>query len=118
MTEPGFGTAAYGRPSTSAVPDVAGTSPVIIRIVVVLPAPFGPRNPVTVPGSSVKDTSSTTVRAPYFLVNPLTVIIAKPPLATGPSGHGENSVENPPVTASAARPDLGSPKERPPSSES
>src|SRR3712207_3625658 len=59
----------------SAVPDVAGISPVIIRIVVVLPAPFGPRKPVTVPDSSSKDTSSTTVRSPYFLVSPLTVII-------------------------------------------
>src|SRR3954471_20601768 len=58
-----------------AVPEVAGTRPVIIRIVVVLPAPFGPRKPVTVPGSSAKDTSSTTVRSPYCLVSPLTVII-------------------------------------------
>src|SRR3954447_20916775 len=44
-------------------------------MVVVLPAPFGPRKPVTVPGSSSKDTWSTTVRSPYFLVSPLTSII-------------------------------------------
>ncbi len=43
-------------------------------MVVVLPAPFGPRKPVTVPGSSSNETSSTTVRSPYFLVGPLTVI--------------------------------------------
>src|SRR3712207_7877506 len=76
MTAPGLGSAEYGRPLTSARPDVAGTRPVIIRIVVVLPAPLGPRKPVTVPGSSSNETASTTVRSPYFLVSPLTVIIA------------------------------------------
>src|SRR3712207_9189285 len=76
MTAPGLGSAEYGRPLTSARPDVAGTRPVIIRIVVVLPAPLGPRKPVTVPDSSSNDTSSTTVRSPYFLVRPLTVIIS------------------------------------------
>ena len=34
-----------GSPSTVAVPDVGRTSPSSIRSVVVLPAPFGPRNP-------------------------------------------------------------------------
>src|SRR3954452_10238610 len=75
ITAPGFGSAAYGRPSTSAEPDVAGTRPVIIRIVVVFPAPLGPRNPVTVPGSRGNETASTTVRPPYCLVSPLTVIM-------------------------------------------
>ena len=40
-------------------PDVGGVSPVSIRSVVDLPAPFGPRNPVTVPGSQLNDTSLT-----------------------------------------------------------
>src|SRR4051794_36474614 len=75
-TAPGLGRSAYRRPSTLAEPDVAGTRPVIIRIVVVLPVPFGPRKPVTVPGSRAKDTSSTTVRLPYCLVSPLTLIIS------------------------------------------
>ena len=35
-----------------------------MRSVVDLPAPFGPRKPVTVPGSALKDTSSTTVLPP------------------------------------------------------
>src|SRR4051812_33115737 len=74
-TAPGLGRSVYGVPSTVAVPEEAGTRPVIIRIVVVLPAPFGPRKPVTVPGSRVKDTWSTTVRAPYCLVSPLTSIM-------------------------------------------
>jgi hypothetical protein len=33
-------------------------------MVVDLPAPFGPRKPVTVPGRTVKDRSVTTVRSP------------------------------------------------------
>ena len=44
-------------------PRVAGVSPTMIRMVVVLPAPFGPRNPVTRPGRAVKETSSTAVNA-------------------------------------------------------
>lgn len=35
-----------------------------MRIVVDLPAPLGPRNPVTVPGSTVKETLSTAVLSP------------------------------------------------------
>src|SRR5829696_5876952 len=86
-TAPGLGSSAYRRPSTTAAPAVGATRPVIIRIVVVLPAPFGPRKPVTVPGSSVNETSSTTVRSPYFLVSPLTVIMVAS-VATGLSGLG------------------------------
>src|SRR3712207_9531565 len=80
MTAPGLGSSAYRLPATSACPADAGTSPVIIRMVVVLPAPFGPRKPVTVPGSSSNDTRSTTVRSPYLLVSPLTVIMGLLPL--------------------------------------
>ena len=38
-----------------------------MRRLVVLPAPFGPRNPVTRPGSTVKDRSLTAVVAPKLL---------------------------------------------------
>src|SRR5215218_8683630 len=41
-----------------------------MRIVVVLPAPLGPRNPVTVPGSQRNVTSETMVRLPSCLVSP------------------------------------------------
>src|SRR3712207_5016978 len=105
MTAPGLGSAEYGRPLTSARPDVAGTRPVIIRIVVVLPAPLGPRKPVTVPDSSSNDTSSTTVRSPYFLVRPLTVIISAS--STGISGSGENVRCPGGAVASADRPNPG-----------
>jgi len=36
------------------VPDVGRSRPMIIRMVVDLPAPFGPRNPVTDPGAMVE----------------------------------------------------------------
>ena len=44
-------------------------------MVVVLPAPFGPRNPVTLPGRQVKPTSLMPA-APKLLVSPLISIMA------------------------------------------
>ncbi|SHS52481.1 Uncharacterised protein [Mycobacteroides abscessus subsp. abscessus] len=49
----------YCLPPIVAVPDVGRASPTIIRNVVDLPAPLGPRNPVTTPGSIVTERSST-----------------------------------------------------------
>src|SRR5580704_4923692 len=45
------------------------------RIVVVLPAPFGPRKPVTLPGSMPNVSPSTAVFSPYRFVSPRTSII-------------------------------------------
>jgi hypothetical protein len=53
-----------------AVPASGMTSPASIRSVVVLPAPFGPRNPVTSPGAAVKLSPSTTVTWPNRFVTP------------------------------------------------
>lgn len=50
----------------------------IIRIVVDFPAPFGPRNPVTVPGSTRKLTPATAVLLPYRLVRSCASIIVCP----------------------------------------
>jgi len=47
----------------------------MIRMVVDLPAPFGPRNPVTRPGRALKETLSTAVKPPYRLVSASIVII-------------------------------------------
>ena len=44
--------------------DVGRSSPMIKRIVVDLPAPFGPRIPVTVPGAMVKLRVCTAVLSP------------------------------------------------------
>src|SRR3954451_2723899 len=56
-----------------------------MRIVVVLPAPLGPRNPVTVPGSQRNVTSETTVRPPSRLVSASVWIM---PTDSWPAGFG------------------------------
>ena len=43
--------------------------PIIMRIVVVLPAPFGPRKPKTSPFSIESSRSRTAVNSPYFLLS-------------------------------------------------
>ena len=49
-------------------PVVGLSSPMIMRMVVDFPAPLGPRKPVTVPGSTVKEMWSTATLSPYCLV--------------------------------------------------
>ncbi len=51
-------------PQTRTVPEVGARKPVIIFIVVDLPAPLGPRNPSTSPGATWKEMSSTAVSGP------------------------------------------------------
>ena len=53
-----------------AVPEEGCTSPSSMRKVVVLPEPFGPRKPVTRPGSTVNDRSSTARTGPKVLERP------------------------------------------------
>jgi hypothetical protein len=60
-----------------AVPLVGAVRPTMTRIVVDLPAPLGPRKPVTRPGAAVKVTWSTAVKAPYVLVRSLTSIMGE-----------------------------------------
>src|SRR5262245_58136393 len=48
-------------------PEVGGMKPVTMRMVVDLPAPFGPRKPSTSPRSTVKEMSSTARLAPKVL---------------------------------------------------
>src|SRR4029077_17906081 len=64
------------RPSIVTSPAVGASRPRIIRMVVDLPAPFGPRKPVTLPGFTSKDRLSTATVAPYRLVRPFASIIA------------------------------------------
>src|SRR3954454_15976085 len=74
-----------------------------MRIVVDLPAPFGPRNPVTVPASTVKSAWSTATRSPYRLVSPTARIMrcssrsggARPPRARGALGRGAQPAAEP-----------------------
>src|SRR3954451_17693950 len=57
-----------------AVPEVGRASPSSMRRVVVLPAPLGPRKPVTLPLRMSALRSSTAITSPYFLVRPLRAI--------------------------------------------
>ena len=65
-------------PLTRTVPLVGRSSPAITRIVVDFPAPFGPRNPVTTPGSTTKLSLSTAALSPYRLVKPSISIMSYP----------------------------------------
>ena len=57
-------------PMTSSVPSLIGETQPIIRIVEVLPAPFGPRNPNDSPGATSKSMASTATNSPNRLVSP------------------------------------------------
>src|SRR6266850_975923 len=57
-------------------PRVGLSSPAMMRMVVVLPAPLGPRNPWISPGSTERLTPSTAVKEPYVLTSASTAIMA------------------------------------------
>src|SRR3989442_9639170 len=59
-----LGLAMISKPPTVTVPSVAGMNPVIMRMVVDLPAPLGPRKPSTSPRSTPKEMPSTARFAP------------------------------------------------------
>src|SRR5919199_6169490 len=63
------------KPATSADPLVGRTRPVSMRMVVVLPAPFGPRKPNTWPAATSSVTSRTATNLPKRLVSPLAWMI-------------------------------------------
>src|SRR5436190_10721142 len=79
-------------PFTLTDPPVGWSRPRISRIVVVLPAPFGPRNPVIRPGSMVNDSWSTASLSPKRLVRPRASIIVDPPQARGPRARPPEQV--------------------------
>src|ERR1700751_385461 len=62
-----IGWVAMSQPQMIAVPEEGARNPVIIFIVVDLPAPFGPRKPSTSPRGTVKETSSTAISGPNDL---------------------------------------------------
>jgi hypothetical protein len=57
-------------PATRPVPAVGRVSVVIIRTVVVLPAPLGPSRPSTDPSGTTNETSSTATVSPKCLTRP------------------------------------------------
>src|SRR5512133_2684590 len=58
------------RPSTRRVPPLGGETQPIMRIVELLPAPFGPRNPNASPCCTSKSIASTATRSPKRLTSP------------------------------------------------
>jgi hypothetical protein len=84
-----------------AVPAVGSTRSSSIRSVVVFPAPFGPRNPVTRPGSTVNDKSSTALTPRYSFLSPQTSIrpreISAGETRFPPSGRSGKPGPSPPV---------------------
>ncbi|OQC26274.1 MAG: hypothetical protein BWX70_02358 [Verrucomicrobia bacterium ADurb.Bin070] len=72
------GSVAISWPQIVAVPAVGGMNPVIIRIVVDFPAPFGPRKPRTSPFSTEKETPLTAWNEPKSFLRLLTVSILVP----------------------------------------
>src|SRR2546429_9474954 len=63
------------KPATVALPELGGRKHVSILIVVVLPAPFGPRKPTIWPFSTSNEMVSTAVVRAYLFVSSLTLII-------------------------------------------
>src|SRR4029453_4542596 len=68
------GSRARSWPSISTRPAVGLSRPAIIRIVVVLPAPLGPRKPWISPGGPSRLTPCTATKSPYFLTRSWTRI--------------------------------------------
>src|ERR1043166_932752 len=76
---PSMGLSSTSKPATDAVPEVGGRKHVRTRIVVVFPAPFGPRKPTIWPLSTSKEILSTATLRAYRLVRPSTLIIIRNP---------------------------------------
>ena len=85
----------------SAAPSSAASRPSITRIVVDLPAPFGPTKPVTWPGRTVKDIPSSATAGPNRLRSPATSIVAsmveKSKVRAGPGSSRARAVFRAPV---------------------
>ena len=68
-----------GSPKMRTSPSSGSITPMIIRIVVVFPAPFGPRRPKMPPGSMRSESASTAVIPSYRFVMPTSSSNAIPP---------------------------------------
>src|SRR4029453_13201011 len=88
-------------PATRAVPLVGCVSVVIIRTVVVLPAPLGPSRPSTVPGGTAKLTPSTAGLSPNLLTRSIASIAGvigstvSAVTDTGPTVFGQHGCQRP-----------------------
>src|SRR6516162_11421355 len=69
------GRSSTSKPATVAVPEEGGRKQVSMRMVVVLPAPFGPRKPTICPLATWNEIWSTAVVRAYLLVSCVTLIM-------------------------------------------
>src|SRR5262245_35757362 len=69
------------NPPTDTLPDVGGKKPVILRMFVDFPAPFGPRKPSTSPRSTEKEMPSTARLAANTFTRFWTLIIWRLPVS-------------------------------------
>src|SRR5208283_1659464 len=76
---------ATSRPVTSAWPEVGRNSPHNMRMVVDLPAPFGPRKPNISPGRASRLMWSTAVKLPKRLTRSLTTTLGVPLFTVPPA---------------------------------
>src|SRR5579862_8809167 len=74
-----MGSSTTSCPATRTFPEVGGKNPVITRMVVVFPAPLGPRKPSTSPFCTLKLTSETANVGPYRLLRFSTSIMESHP---------------------------------------
>src|SRR5580698_1971249 len=70
-----MGLSSTSKPATVTEPALGGRKQVSTRMVVVLPAPLGPRKPTICPFSTSKEILSTASLRAYRLVSPSTLII-------------------------------------------
>src|SRR5580704_12223463 len=70
-----MGSSSTSKPATIALPAVGGRKHVSMRMVVVLPAPLGPKKPTIWPFWISKEMWSTAVLRAYLFVSSLTVIM-------------------------------------------
>src|SRR6202162_5555377 len=70
-----IGLSRTSKPATLAVPSLGGRKQVNILMVVVFPAPFGPRKPTICPFATSNEMWSTAVVWAYRLVSSFTLII-------------------------------------------
>src|SRR5437899_9995073 len=99
------GSRARSWPLMVTVPLVGLSRPAIMRMVVVLPAPLGPRKPWISPGSTERLTPSTAVKEPYVLTSDSTAIMRSGGLrpAMGRAvALGDRDLERPQVLGRAA----------------
>jgi hypothetical protein len=72
-------------PLTVTEPLVGSDRPATMRMVVVLPAPFGPRNPKIAPAAAVRLSPSTAVKSPYLFVRSWISIIPDERVSSAPA---------------------------------